>query len=61
MTIKYVDEDATLVKFLMLGRDYYEFLRHPVYKQALMRSSQEKLKQKRAALWLRLLEIPHGS
>lgn len=39
ITIRFIDDDRTLSKVLMLGKDYYESLREPVYKQALMRSS----------------------
>lgn len=59
MTIKFVDDDRVLVKLLSLGKDYYDTLRKPVYKQALLRSSQDRLKQKRVHLWTRILEIPH--
>jgi hypothetical protein len=55
MTIKYVDEDSTLLKLLMLGKDFHDTLRQPVYKQALLRSSQDRLKVKRTALWLKIL------
>lgn len=59
ITIRYIDDDKTLLKILLLGKDYYESLREPVYQQALMRSSQERLKHKRVALWIRILDIPH--
>jgi hypothetical protein len=39
MTIKFIDDDKTLVKLLLLGKDYFDTLRRPVYKQALLRSS----------------------
>lgn len=32
MTIKFVDNDQTLGKLLLLGKDYYDTLRKPVYK-----------------------------
>jgi hypothetical protein len=61
MTIKYVDDDSTLLKLLMLGKDFHDTLRQPVYKQALLRSSQDRLKVKRPALWLKILEIRYIS
>ena len=61
MTIKYVDEDSTLLKLLMLGKDFHDTLRQPVFKQALLRSSQDRLKVKRPALWLKILEIRYIS
>ena len=45
----------------MLGKDFHDTLRQPVYKQALLRSSQDRLKVKRPALWLKILEIRYIS
>jgi hypothetical protein len=57
MTIKYIDEDSTLLKLLLVSRTFNEMLREQVLKQALMRSSQEKLTRKRNTLWLKILQI----
>ncbi len=59
MCIGYIGDDQTLVRLLALGKDYHDTLRQPVYKQALLRSSQHRLRHKRAALWLKVLEIPY--
>lgn len=32
MTIRFIDDDQTLLKILSLGKDYYDTLRKPVYK-----------------------------
>jgi hypothetical protein len=61
ITIRFIDDDRTLLKILLLGKDFYDSLKKPVYKQALLRSSQERLKVKRKELWLKMLEIPHGA
>lgn len=58
MTLRFLPDDASLLKLLLLGRDYHETLRKPVYKQALLRSSQHRLKDKRMTLWCRILDIP---
>ena len=58
MTIKFIDDDKTLQKLLLLGKDYYDTLSKPIFKQALLRSSQHALKEKRVALWFKLLDIP---
>jgi hypothetical protein len=58
MTLRFLPDDATLTKLLLLGKDYHETLRKPVYKQALLRASQHNLKTKRMALWYRILDIP---
>jgi hypothetical protein len=58
MTIKFIDSDQMLRQLLLLGKDYYETLKRPVYKQALLRSSQHCLKAKRITLWFKLLDIP---
>jgi hypothetical protein len=57
MTIKFIDEDSTLLKLLLVSRTFNEMLRDQVLKQALMRSSQEKLSRKRTTLWLKILQI----
>jgi hypothetical protein len=31
ITIRFIDDDKTLLKILMLGKDYYDSLREPVY------------------------------
>jgi hypothetical protein len=58
MIIGFISDDETLLKLLALGKDYHDTLRQPVYKQALLRSSQHRLTAKRTALWLKILEIP---
>eukprot|EP00347_Sterkiella_histriomuscorum_P016146 403354306 len=57
MTIKFIDSDVTLRNLLMLSRDYYEMLQQEILKQALLRSQQERLKNKRKVLWLKILNI----
>lgn len=57
MTIKFLDRDEDLVKIMSLSRDLNEVLKEEVYKQALLRSSQDRLKVKRLALWLKILKI----
>ena len=32
MTIRYIGDDQTLLQLLLLGKDYYDTLRKPVYK-----------------------------
>ena len=39
MTIRFIDDDITLRKILLLGKDYNDTLRKSVFKQALLRSS----------------------
>jgi ecotropic viral integration site 5 protein len=39
MTIRFIDEDSTLVKLLAVCRDFNEVLRDEFLKQALLRSS----------------------
>lgn len=60
MVIKFIGDDETLGKLLILNKDCYDTLRKAVYKQALLRSSQERLKMKRMDLWVRILDIPHN-
>ena len=57
MVIKFVDTDEDLLKFLLCSRDFNEVLLDQVYKQALLRSSQHRLKRKRKILWLKILKI----
>ena len=39
MTIRFIDDDQTLLKLLLLGKDYNDTLKNAVLKQALLRSS----------------------
>jgi hypothetical protein len=55
MTIKFIDQDSTLLKLLLVSRTFNEMLKDQVLKQALMRSSQDKLGRKRTILWLKIL------
>jgi len=32
MTIRFIDDDQTLLKVMLLGKDYYDTLRRPIYK-----------------------------
>jgi hypothetical protein len=57
MTIKFIDTDEKLRDLLLLSKDFSEILRDEVLKQALLRSSQHRLKAKRKTLWLKLLRI----
>jgi len=57
MSIKFIDNDKELVSLLQLSRDFNEILRNEVLKQALLRSSQHCLPEKRKMLWLKLLKI----
>ena len=57
MTIKFIDTDQTLLKVLLVSRDFNEVLKDVVLKQSLMRASQERLTYKRQELWLRILDI----
>ena len=57
MTVKFVDRDSTLLKMLLLNRSCHEMLRDEILKQALLRSTPEKLSRKRANLWLKILQI----
>lgn len=56
-TIKFIDEDETLRALLCCSRDMNEILQPEVLKQALLRSSQERLATKRRQLWIKLLKI----
>lgn len=57
MTIKFIDSDEKLRDILLLSKDFSEILRDEVLKQALLRSSQHRLKAKRKTLWLKILKI----
>jgi hypothetical protein len=57
MTIKFIDQDSTLLKLLLVSRTFNEMLKDQVLKQALMRSSQDKLGRKRTILWLKILQV----
>lgn len=57
MTIQYIDSDSTLRNMLLVCRDFNELLKDEVLKQALLRSSQHRLQEKRASLWLKILKI----
>lgn len=57
MTIKFIDKDEDLRKILCLCKDFNDLLKDEVYKQALLRSSQERLQRKRLTLWLKILKI----
>jgi hypothetical protein len=56
-TIKYIDNDLLLRAILCSSKEMSDILQHAVLKQALLRSSQERLPQKRKILWLKLLKI----
>lgn len=51
-TIKFIDEDEVLRAILCCSRDMNEILKPEVLKQALLRSSQERLHSKRKLLWV---------
>lgn len=55
--IRFVDSDATLKAILCCSHDMHEILQTEVLKQALLRSSPERIAVKRKQLWLRLLKI----
>lgn len=55
--IKYIDNDTDLLKILLLNRGCSKMFRKPVYKQALLRASQDNLKKKRSALWIKLMDV----
>mmetsp|Transcript_20917 Transcript_20917/g.19974 ORF Transcript_20917/g.19974 Transcript_20917/m.19974 type:complete len:445 (+) Transcript_20917:1627-2961(+) len=57
MAIKYIDNDHTLFGLMAASKDFHEMLGDDILKQALLRSSQHKLKQKRRLLWLKILKI----
>jgi hypothetical protein len=57
MSIKFIDSDETLRNMLAVCRDWNDLLRDEILKQALLRSSQDRLKSKRQALWLKILKI----
>jgi len=56
-TIKYIDTDEVLRAILCLSRDMNEILKPEVLKQALLRSSQDRIDKKRRILWVKLLKI----
>lgn len=55
--IKFIDDDRTLKSVLICSRDTNEILRLEILKQALLRSSPERLPIKRPFLWCKLLQI----
>ena len=55
--IKFVDTDLTLRNILVCSRDTNEILKHEILKQALLKASPDRLVEKRAALWTKLLGI----
>ncbi len=57
MTIKFIDRDEDLRNILLLSKDLNDLLKDEVYKQALLRSSQQRLSRKRKHLWLKILKI----
>ena len=56
-TIKFVDSDEILRAILCCSRDINEILKPEVLKQALLRSSQERIAKKRKQLWIKILKI----
>lgn len=57
MSIKFIDSDITLRNLLLTCRDLSEILKQEVLKQSLLRADQHRIEQKRATLWLKILEI----
>jgi hypothetical protein len=57
MSIKFIDKDQTLMNILCACKDFSNCLRQACLKQALLKSSQERLATKRKYLWLKLLDI----
>lgn len=55
--IKFIDDDLTLSNILRCSRDTNEILKSEILKQALLRSSPDRLKFKRPFLWTKLLKI----
>ena len=57
LCVKFIPDDMTLVKLLQLNKDCRDILGHEVYKQSLLKATQNRLKEKRVVLWTRLLKI----
>jgi hypothetical protein len=56
-SIKFIDDDRTLRNLLLSCRDFNEVLKESIYKQALLKSSQDRIDYKRKILWTKLLQI----
>lgn len=55
--VKFIDQDQTLKYILLLSKDTNDVLKGEVLKQALLRSSQDRLQAKRITLWTKLLGV----
>lgn len=56
-SIKFIDNDLTLRNILLVSKDFNEILRTEIFKQALLRTNQDRIEQKRKTLWLKILKI----
>mmetsp|Transcript_18479 Transcript_18479/g.17591 ORF Transcript_18479/g.17591 Transcript_18479/m.17591 type:complete len:96 (+) Transcript_18479:1970-2257(+) len=57
MSIKYVNEDASLVKLLCLNKFTNEHCSNRIYKQALLYSQVNRLTTKRIHIWKCILHL----
>lgn len=57
MMIKFVDKDSTLKNLLLVCRDFNDILKPSILKQALLRSDQHRINEKRQILWMQILKI----
>ena len=57
LVVKYINSDKDLVKFLMIDKRSNEALKMRIYKQALLYSQLDRLKQKRLSIWQNILKI----
>ena len=57
LSLKFIDRDEILRNVLLVCHDFNEILRDDVLRQALLRSSPERLHRKRPTLWLRVMNI----
>ena len=57
LVVKYINNDQDLVKFLMIDKRSHEALKMRIYKQALLYSQLDRLKQKRLSIWQNILKI----
>lgn len=57
LVVKYINSDQDLVKFLKIDKRSHEALKMRIYKQALLYSQVDRLKQKRLSIWKNILKI----